>query len=64
MDFLMGSNIFHGFGFGMSKPDGFRPVAIDNQKYPCCLAQREWMKTSLLATPKMEHSRVWFMLLT
>jgi len=28
MDFLMGSNIFHGFGFGMAKPDEFRPVAI------------------------------------
>jgi hypothetical protein len=26
----MGSNIFHGFGFGMAKPDGFRPVAIPN----------------------------------
>jgi hypothetical protein len=28
MDFLMGSTIFHGFGFGMAKPDEFRPVVI------------------------------------
>ena len=28
MGFLVGSNIFHGFGFAMVKPDGFRPVVI------------------------------------
>ena len=28
MSFLMSSNIFHGFGFGTGKPDGFKPVAI------------------------------------
>ena len=26
--FLMGVNIFHGYGFGIAKPDGFVPVAI------------------------------------
>ena len=28
----MGSTIFHGFGFGMAKPDEFRPVAITTQE--------------------------------
>jgi hypothetical protein len=28
--FLMGINIFHGYGFGIAKPDGFVPVAISN----------------------------------
>ena len=28
MGFLMGVNIFHGYGFGIAKPDGFVPVAI------------------------------------
>jgi hypothetical protein len=27
-DFLMGVNIFHGYGFGIAKPGGFVPVAI------------------------------------
>ena len=37
MGFLMGSNIFHGFGFGFgtAKPDGFRPVAIPNREQVC-----------------------------
>ena len=26
--FLMGVNIFHGYGFGIAKPGGFIPVAI------------------------------------
>jgi hypothetical protein len=26
--FLMSINIFHGYGFGIAKPDGFVPVAI------------------------------------
>jgi hypothetical protein len=26
--FLMGVNIFHGYGFGIAKPGGFVPVAI------------------------------------
>ena len=34
MNFLMGSNIFHGFGFGMAKSDGFRPVAIPTFSLP------------------------------
>jgi hypothetical protein len=29
--FLMGVNIFHGYGFGIAKPDGFVPVAISNR---------------------------------
>jgi hypothetical protein len=28
--FLMGVNIFHGYGFGIAKPSGFVPVAISN----------------------------------
>ena len=28
--FLMGVNIFHGYGFGIAKPGGFVPVAISN----------------------------------
>ena len=32
MGFLMSSNIFHGFGFGTAKPDGFRPVAIPTHR--------------------------------
>jgi hypothetical protein len=28
--FLMGVNIFHGYGFGIAKPVGFVPVAISN----------------------------------
>jgi hypothetical protein len=28
--FLMGVNIFHGYEFGIAKPDGFVPVAISN----------------------------------
>jgi hypothetical protein len=35
--FLMGSNIFHGFGFGTAKPDGFIPGAI-----PTHAAEREF----------------------
>ena len=31
MGFLMGSNIFHGFGFGVAKLDGFILVAIPNR---------------------------------
>jgi hypothetical protein len=26
----MGVNIFHGYGFGIAKPDGFVPVAISS----------------------------------
>jgi hypothetical protein len=28
--FLMGVNIFHGYGFGIAKPGGFVPVAISS----------------------------------
>ena len=35
MGFLMGSDIFLGFGFGMAKPDGFRPVAIPSCHRSC-----------------------------
>jgi hypothetical protein len=28
----MGVNIFHGYGFGIAKPDGFVPVAISTPK--------------------------------
>jgi hypothetical protein len=28
--FLMGIDIFHGYGFGMAKPSGFVPVAISS----------------------------------
>jgi hypothetical protein len=28
MSFLMGVNIFRGYGFGIAKPSGFVPVAI------------------------------------
>jgi hypothetical protein len=28
--FLMGVNIFHGYGFGIAKPGGFIPVAISS----------------------------------
>jgi len=31
MGFLVGSNIFHGFGFAMVKPDEFRSVAIPSR---------------------------------
>jgi hypothetical protein len=30
--FLMGVNIFHGYGFGIAKPGGFVPVAISSRK--------------------------------
>jgi hypothetical protein len=30
--FLMGVNFFHGYGFGITKPDGFVPVAISSEK--------------------------------
>ena len=29
--FLMGVNIFHGYGFGTAKPSGFVPVAISRR---------------------------------
>jgi hypothetical protein len=29
--FLMGVNIFHGYGFGIAKPGGFVPVAISSR---------------------------------
>jgi hypothetical protein len=29
--FLMGMNIFHGYGFGTAKPSGFVPVAISRR---------------------------------
>jgi YD repeat-containing protein len=32
--FLMGVNIFHGYGFGIAKPGGFVPVAISTRKVP------------------------------
>jgi hypothetical protein len=31
--FLMGVNIFHGYGFEIAKPDGFVPVAISTWRY-------------------------------
>ena len=31
MGFLMGIDIFHGYGFGTAKPSGFVPVAISNR---------------------------------
>jgi hypothetical protein len=31
MDFLMGIDIFHGYGFGTAKPSGFVPVAISSR---------------------------------
>jgi hypothetical protein len=34
MGFLMGVNIFHEYGFGIAKPDGFIPVAISNLDAP------------------------------
>jgi hypothetical protein len=30
MGFLMGIDIFHGYGFGTAKPSGFVPVAISS----------------------------------
>jgi hypothetical protein len=30
--FLMGVNIFHGYGFEIAKPDGFVPVAISSRE--------------------------------
>jgi hypothetical protein len=30
--FLMGIDIFHGYGFGTAKPSGFVPVAISSSK--------------------------------
>jgi hypothetical protein len=30
--FLMGIDIFHGYGFGTAKPNGFVPVAISTLK--------------------------------
>jgi hypothetical protein len=35
MGFLMGVNIFHGYGFGIAKPDGFVPVAISRHVQGC-----------------------------
>jgi hypothetical protein len=42
--FLIGIDIFHGYGFGMAKPSGFVPVAISilalscgTLKSPCIL---------------------------
>jgi hypothetical protein len=32
--FLMGIDIFHGYGFGTVKPSGFVPVAISSEKLP------------------------------
>jgi hypothetical protein len=31
--FLMGVNIFHGYEFGIPKPDGFVPVAISSPSH-------------------------------
>jgi hypothetical protein len=31
--FLMGIDIFHGYGFGTAKPSGFVPVAISIREY-------------------------------
>jgi hypothetical protein len=33
MGFLMGVNIFYGYGFGIAKPGGFVPVAISSSSY-------------------------------
>jgi hypothetical protein len=39
--FLMGMDIFHGYGFGTAKPSGFVPVAISNSHTIdyCCKIQ-------------------------
>jgi hypothetical protein len=39
-DFLMGVNIFHGYGFGIEKPDGFVPVAISRYTGHCPVVHR------------------------
>ena len=44
MDFLMCSNIFHGFGFRMAKPDEFRPITIPSHNG--CLAAVAWVRAS------------------
>jgi hypothetical protein len=36
MGFLMGVNIFRGYGFGIAKPDGFVPVAISTPRERRC----------------------------
>jgi hypothetical protein len=33
--FLMGIDIFHGYGFGRAKPSGFVPVAISSEAATC-----------------------------
>jgi hypothetical protein len=33
MGFLMGIDIFHGYGFGTAKPSGFVPVAISTDNH-------------------------------
>jgi hypothetical protein len=33
--FLVGVNIFHGYGFGIAKPNGFVPVAISGLIVGC-----------------------------
>jgi hypothetical protein len=39
--FLMGVNIFHGYGFGIAKPGGFVPVAISRQDETSCMVGPE-----------------------
>jgi hypothetical protein len=46
--FLMGINIFHGYGFGTAKPSGFVPVAISSRSILSLSAQsrRPWSHPS------------------
>ena len=44
--FLMGVNIFHGYGFGIAKPGGFVPVAISSRSTPvgrCRTRSTKWL---------------------
>jgi hypothetical protein len=38
--FLMGVNIFHGYGFEIAKPSGFIPVAISSHRNDSFLPRR------------------------
>jgi hypothetical protein len=52
--FLMGINIFHGYGFGTAKPSGFVPVAISAprcKQYP----QRRKGRHGLPATREVQR---------
>jgi hypothetical protein len=45
--FLMGVNIFHGYGFGIAKPDGFIPVAISRCATGQCPVHQETQRPTL-----------------